>query len=173
MDWFCPRCGTRNPMSREACVACTTERPAYVADAAHPDTEAGIDPQEAQRLRSQFRIAGTLTAILGVVWLAGSAGFTVMGLLDYNGLLEASTTRASQLQGLVTGVGVGLVLLVVGLASLIGGIGVARLKAWGRTAGIIAGIANMLSCGCLVGMGLGIWLLVLLFNPRASKLLGS
>ncbi len=66
----------------------------------------------------------------------------------------------------------GVATLLVALASLIGGIGVARFKPWGRTAGYVAAIGNILGCVglCVVSVGLGIWLLVLLANPDSAKL---
>ncbi len=111
-------------------------------------------------------MAGVLTAVLGGVWLALGTAFWSMGLLDYHGFLENSTTRQSQMEGLLIGTGGGSVLLLVGVVSLIGGIGVARLAPWARGFGIVAGFANILSCGCLVSLGVGIWLLALLWNPR-------
>jgi hypothetical protein len=74
------------------------------------------------------------------------------------------------MQGLGVGAGIGTLGLVAGVASIVGGIGAARLRPWARGAGITAGIINVLSCGCLVSTGLGVWLLVLLFNRKADTL---
>ena len=186
-DWFCTQCGTRNAASNEKCLACTAPRPVFLkaeeipkqpADQPGPPRDPGSVPLSAdrraalERTRGHLKVCGTLIAVMGGLWLVASIFIGTMGTLDFNGMLENSTTRESQLQGLAVGVIGGTGSLLIALASVIGGFGVARLRPWGRTAGFIAGIANILGClgMCIPSIALGIWLLVLLSNENAGRI---
>ena len=64
---------------------------------------------------------------------------------------------------------VGLFCLAAGIVNVAAGAGMRRMAPWGRGAGIAAGILNSLGgCGCLVGLGIGIWTLVVLLDARAN-----
>ena len=135
----------------------------------HADVQPSTADPALESYRSGVRVCGTVTLVVGVLWLCGVLLFATVGTLGGFGILNPHDSQADRMAGVAGSAIVGLFCLAAGIVNVAAGAGMRRMAPWGRGAGIAAGILNILGgCGCLVGLGTGIWTLVVLLDARAN-----
>ncbi|MBI3205992.1 MAG: hypothetical protein HYZ29_30930 [Myxococcales bacterium] len=128
---------------------------------ADPDLEA---------YRSSVRVIGTVTLVVGVLWLFGVLLFATVGTLGGLGILNPHESAGDRLAGIGGSALVGLYCAAGAAVNMVAGSGLRRLAPWSRGAGIAAAVLDILGgCGCVVGLALGIWMLVVLLDSRAAR----
>lgn len=127
------------------------------------------DP-DLESYRSNVRAVGTVALVVGVLWLCGVLLFATVGTLGGLGILNPHESAADRMAGIAGSALVGLFSAAGAAVNLAAGSGLRRLAPWSRGAGIAAAVLDIVGgCGCVIGLVLGIWMLVVLLDSRAAR----
>lgn len=116
---------------------------------------------------THVKVTGWLWIVLGALGILGGicGGGTILG----GGLISGDET-AILATGITGGV-VGLLFLISGVLDIIAGIGVLKLKQWGRILALILAILNLLAFP--IGTAVGIYTLWVLLSRDTELLFSS
>lgn len=124
--------------------------------------------------RGNLRMAGTIALVLGALFLCFAVGFAGIGTLGGLGLIDPHETASERFSGVMGSAVLGGLALLMGGVNLAAGVGMRRLRSWGRTAGFVAAFLDLVGgCSCVLTLAFGIWLLVLLFDQRSTAAFGQ
>jgi hypothetical protein len=119
-------------------------------------------------MQQHVKAVGILSIIFGVFWIG--LGLLCLGVITGLGAgITASTgeTEAAWITGTV-GVVLGAIFILVGLPSLIGGMGLLKYRGWARILIIIVGVLSL--PGLPIGTAYGIYAIWALLTPQAKAL---
>jgi len=157
----CPHCGAETPAGFRFCQRCRKRiagDPAPAAGSSSPTAAAGGRAYVTRPVADSFErpMAVTLLAVLDLI---GGVGTLLMGALMAVALFGASRSRSTEDLAITAVMLVACVLL--GGLSLAAGVGLLKLRPWGRTLQLIsAGIGLLgIPCGTLISVLIFVYLL--------------
>lgn len=119
----------------------------------------------------RLELLAILFWILGGVYLAGALLFAVVGVLGGLGILEPTDPMQERLAGAAGSAVLALGGGGLGAAHAVVGTALRRLRPWGRTAGLVLGVLDILCCcNAPLGTALGIYALVVLLADDVARL---
>lgn len=125
---------------------------------------------ELESYRSGVRVLGIVAIVVATLWLAAFALFALVGTLGGMGVLDPHESQGERMAGVAGSIVVCGLAALGAAVNLTAGIGLRRFTPWGRTAGFVAAVMNVVGgCGCVIGIALGIWMLVTLLDSRAAR----
>jgi hypothetical protein len=116
---------------------------------------------------SHVRIIGILNIVFGIMGLFASA---IAFLAIAGGGLISGDPMAIQITSIVA-VSVSSIIAFVSIPEIVAGIGILKLKSWGRIFGIVIAVLNLLSIP--IGTAFGIYSLWVLMNDETETIFNS
>jgi hypothetical protein len=119
----------------------------------------------------RLELLGILFWVQGGLYLAGALLFAAIGVLGGLGIIEPSDTVQERLGGAFGCAVLGVTFGALGVGHLVAGTALRRRRAWGRTAGLVLGVTDVLCCcNAPLGTALGIFTLIVLLDDEIVRM---
>jgi hypothetical protein len=116
-------------------------------------------------MKDHIKVLGILWVVFGAFWLCLSV-FALLVFLGVAMIPDVETVTPNLLR--VIGIGVSVFLGILGLPEIVGGLGLLARREWARILVLVMAFLALLNVP--FGTALGIYTMVVLFNPEAIRL---